>query len=167
MGGDEIFDVVDEADCVIATAAREDVHRQGLRHRSAHILVYDADGRLYLQRRSFTKECSPGLWDTSAAGHLGAGEDYAAAARRELAEELGLGTGHSLEPLFKLQASAVTGHEFVWVFRTVTSDPISPDPVEIIEGRWCDEATLEHWLATEPEAFTGSFRLIWARLRSH
>lgn len=167
MASDELFDVVDEADRVIATATRADVHRRGLRHRSAHILVFDADGRLYLQRRSFSKECSPGLWDTSAAGHLSAGEDYAAAARRELAEELGLGNGQPLEPLFKLQASAATGNEFVWVFRTVTGVPVTPDPAEIIDGRWCDEAMLEHWLKAEPEAFTGSFRLIWARLRDH
>ena len=73
-----------------SAAPRSVVHARGLRHRAAHILAFDAGGRLYLQRRAFTKECSPGRWDTSAAGHLASGEDYATAARRELAEELGV-----------------------------------------------------------------------------
>lgn len=166
MSSEELFDVVDEADVAYATAPRDVVHRDGLRHRAAHVLVYDEVGRLYLQRRSFAKECCPGCWDTSAAGHLGAGEDYPDAARRELCEELGLGDEHLLQPLFKLPASEDTGQEFVWVFRTTARAEIRPDPVEIIEGRWCDEAVLARWLATEPEAFTGSFRLIWARLQA-
>jgi len=162
----ELFDVVDEFDRVVATASRAVVHRDGLRHRSAHILVYDSAGRLYLQRRAFSKECSPGCWDTSAAGHVGAGEGYATAAQRELEEELGLGGSPLLEPLFKLEASVDTGHEFVWVFRTTTAEAIRPDPVEIIDGRWCTEAEVADWVVREPEAFTGSFRLIWSLLRA-
>jgi len=166
MNEEELFDVVDEFDRPVAIATRAVVHRDGLRHRAAHVLVYDTSNRLYLQRRSFTKECSPGCWDTSAAGHLAAGEDYAGAAQRELEEELGIRADAPLEPLFKLEASAETGHEFVWVFRATTSLPVRPDPVEIIDGRWCDEAELVDWLAREPQAFTGSFRLIWALLRA-
>jgi len=164
VSDDERFDVVDEFDRVISTATRAVVHRDGLRHRSAHILVYEPGGRLYLQRRAFSKECSPGCWDTSAAGHLGAGEDYAAAAQRELEEELGIGGEPLLEPLFKLEASIDTGQEFVWVFRTTTSAVVRPDPVEIIDGRWCAEAEVAAWLAREPQSFTGSFRLIWSML---
>ncbi len=165
MSADELFDVVDEFDHVIATATRAIVHRDGLRHRAAHILLYDDAGRLYLQRRAFSKECSPGCWDTSAAGHVGAGEGYATAAQRELEEELGIGGSPLLEPLFKLPASVDTGHEFVWVFRTTTTQAVRPDPHEIIDGRWCTEAEITDWIAREPAAFTGSFRQIWSLLR--
>ena len=164
MSDDERFDVVDEFDRVIATATRAVVHRDGLRHRAAHILVYDTRGRIYLQRRAFSKECSPGCWDSSAAGHLGAGEDYETAARRELEEELGIGGEALLQPLFKLAASIETGHEFAWVFRTTTAALVCPDPVEIIDGRWCTEPEVAAWLAGEPQSFTGSFRLIWSWL---
>ena len=35
-----------------------------------------------------SKDSSPGLWDSSASGHLDCGEDYDACAVRELREEL-------------------------------------------------------------------------------
>ena len=47
-------------------------------------------GELFLQKRSPWKDKHPNKWDSSAAGHLDAGEDYETAARRELSEELGL-----------------------------------------------------------------------------
>ncbi len=68
MPVEELFDVVDQHDCVVDTRPRSDVHRDALMHRAAHVLVYDAEGRLYLQRRAFTKECSPRLL-----GHFGRG----------------------------------------------------------------------------------------------
>ena len=161
---EEIFDIVDVDDQVIGRTTRSEVHARGLRHRAAHVLVYDRAGRLYLQRRAFSKECSPGLWDTSAAGHLNSGERYLAAALRELEEELGL-RAETLEPLFKIAASPATGQEFVWVYRHETAAEVRPDPTEIIEGRWCEIEDLEVWIRREPEAFTGSFRLIWPRIR--
>jgi isopentenyldiphosphate isomerase len=165
MSAEEIFDVVDGADRVVECLPRSEVHARGLRHRAAHILVYDRDGRLYVQRRSFAKECSPGRWDTSAAGHLNSGEDYHTAAVRELGEELGLVATTPLEPLFKIDASPATGHEFVWVYRHETDAEVRPDPAEIIDGRWCEASEIEAWLAREPESFTGSFHLIWPRVR--
>ncbi len=65
---DETFDVVDEADRVVGRATRAAVHRRGLRHRAAHVFLFDGAGRLYLQRRSLSKDENPGLWDSSAAG---------------------------------------------------------------------------------------------------
>ena len=100
MTGEELFDVVNERDEVIGVAPRAQVHAEGLRHRAAHVLVFNPEGRLFVQRRSFAKDNSPGCWDTSAAGHLDAGEDYHAAALRELGEELGVAPDAPLEALF-------------------------------------------------------------------
>ncbi|MCI0664690.1 MAG: NUDIX domain-containing protein, partial [Acidobacteria bacterium] len=85
---------------------REDIHKFSLRHRAAHILVFDAKQRLFLQKRSLIKECSPGLWDSSAAGHLRTGETYESCAHRELCEELGIRTYATLTRLLDLQACA-------------------------------------------------------------
>lgn len=162
----DLLDVVDAEDRVIAVATRAAVHAQGLRHRSVHILVRDATGRLYVQRRSELKDCQPGLWDTSAAGHVDHGEDYATAAPRELAEELGL-DGPTLAPLTHLPASADTGWEFVQVYLTETRTEPSPDPLEIAEARWCTLAELETWMAQEPHRFTDSLRMIMAAYACH
>lgn len=159
----EPLDVVDEHDHVLMQLPRDEVHARGLRHRAAHILVLDNSGRVFVQRRAWWKECQPGLWDTSAAGHVDAGETYAAAAERELQEELGIRPAQPLRPLCRLEASAQTGFEFVEVFLAVTDQEPTPDPHEIIDGRWCSPAELADWLATSPADFTAAFRTIWTQ----
>ncbi len=161
---EEFFDIVDAADQPIGVATRAYVHQAKLRHRAAHVLLYNRDGLLYLQRRSPLKDCSPGLWDTSAAGHLNQGEAYAVAARRELFEELGIEPDDDLLNLYKLQADPATGYEFVEVFRTTTRRKVRPDPTEIAEGRWCTHAEVGEWIQRAPEEFTGTFRKIWGLL---
>lgn len=158
--------MVDAHDRVLQRLSRAEVHARGLRHRAAHVLVTDPGGRVFVQRRAWWKECQPGLWDTSAAGHLSAGEDYATAAARELEEELGLRPAAPLQVLCRLEASADTGFEFVAVFLAVADSEPQPDPGEIIDSRWCKVADLEAWLATSPADFTSAFREIWSRWRT-
>ena len=75
--GDEYFDVVDVQDRVVSQAPRREVHAQGWLHRAVHVLVFNRAGLVFLQKRSMTKDMSPGLWDSSCSGHLDAGEDGA------------------------------------------------------------------------------------------
>jgi isopentenyldiphosphate isomerase len=72
------------------SVSRERAHREGLWHRTVHVWVVTPDNRILLQRRSLTKDVYPGLWDTSAAGHIEAGGTSIPAAIREVGEELGL-----------------------------------------------------------------------------
>ena len=81
---EEVFDIVDHRDRVIGQAPRSKVHHLGLLHRAVHILVFNARGELFLQKRSMSKDTFPGAWDSSAAGHLDAAEGYEEAAWREL-----------------------------------------------------------------------------------
>jgi len=86
----ELLSVVDENDCIIDTCPRHIIHATGLRHRAVHILVFNELGQLFLQKRSMKKDLNGGLWDTSAAGHVDADEDYDISAIREVEEELGI-----------------------------------------------------------------------------
>jgi len=87
----EFFEIVDENDLVIGEALRRECHgNPRLVHRVAHVLVLDGQQRLLLQKRSRHKDIQPGKWDTSVGGHLDPGEDYLAAAGREMLEELGI-----------------------------------------------------------------------------
>ncbi|WP_413756460.1 NUDIX hydrolase [Streptomyces sp. MMBL 11-3] len=87
---DEILDVVDEHDVVVGRARRGDVYARGLRHRCAFIQVRDADGRLFVHRRTADKLVFPSLYDLFVGGVVGAGESYDDAALREAEEELGV-----------------------------------------------------------------------------
>ena len=109
---DEIFDVVDVDDVVIGRERRADVHARDLMHRAVHVFVFNRHGEIFLQKRSRLKDKHPGVWDSSAAGHLDAGEGYDACASRELEEELGI-TGAVATPVARIPAGLETGWEHV------------------------------------------------------
>jgi len=88
--GDELLDVVDDRDRVVGQASRREVRRRRLLHRFSSVLCFDGAGRVYVHRRTDDKDVYPGMYDTAAGGVLAAGETYLEAARRELAEELGV-----------------------------------------------------------------------------
>jgi isopentenyldiphosphate isomerase len=160
---EEYFDVVNERDEVTGRALRREVHARGLWHRAVHVLVFDASGRVFLQKRSLRKDSSPGLWDSSCSGHVDAGEDYDTAAQRELGEEIGLHLAAPPARWFRVTACAETGWEFVWVYRLRHAGPFVLHPEEIECGDWFEPQALAALLAQEPENYAPSFRLIWHR----
>jgi len=165
QGDHELFDVVDDDDWndwVLGRMWRNDVHRWQLRHRATHLLIVNSR-EVFVQRRSTLKECAPGLWDTSVAGHVQSGESYAACAVRELAEEIGLPPATPLCQVGYLKASPDTGWEFVAVFLCRSDGPLVLCPEEIADGRWKSPETLAQWMIDRPEEFTMTFRLIGAR----
>ncbi|MFJ7333616.1 NUDIX hydrolase [Streptomyces sp. NPDC101116] len=87
---DEILDVVDENDRVVGQAPRGEVYARGLRHRCVFVQARDAEGRIFVHRRTATKLVFPSLHDMFVGGVVGAGESYDEAALREAEEELGV-----------------------------------------------------------------------------
>jgi 16S rRNA (adenine1518-N6/adenine1519-N6)-dimethyltransferase len=151
----EIFDVVNEADEVIGQASRHDVHAQGLRHRAVHVLVFNKEGELFLQRRSPWKDMHPSCWDSSAAGHVDAGQDYDPTAERELREELGVSA--AVTPIGQVAACAETGWEFVGLYRAEHQGPFQLHPAEIDCGAWFSREQIDHWIAARPQDFATGF----------
>jgi isopentenyldiphosphate isomerase len=163
---EEIFDVVNERDEVIDHRPRSEVHRLGLMHRATHVLVFNVRGQVFLQKRSMSKDRQPGLWDSSASGHLDTGETYDACAVRELREEIGLSIPEPLQRLFKLPASADTDQEHVWVYRCSAEGPFTLHPEEIETGGWFDPGTVTRWMRERPEEFASALLIIWPRVAS-
>lgn len=159
---EEWFDVVDGHDAVVGRATRREVHARGLRHRAVHVLVFDAAGRVFLQKRSARKDMSPGLWDSSCSGHLDAGEGYDTAAVRELGEEIGL-HGARPERWFYVGACEETGNEFCWIYRLRHNGPLTLNADEIERGEWVEPAEVNRRVAATPGEYCPAFKLIWAR----
>jgi isopentenyl-diphosphate Delta-isomerase len=157
----EIFDVVNERDEVIGQRPRSEVHRLGLMHRATHVLVFNAKGEVFLQKRSMQKDRQPGLWDSSASGHLACGEDYDTCAVRELQEEIGLNPPAPPKRLFKLPASLETDQEHVWIYRCDAEGPFSLNPEEIERGGWFTPPAITQWMVERPEEFASALLLIW------
>lgn len=161
---EDLLDVVDASDRVVGVATRRDVHARGLLHRAVHILVFNGAGEILLQKRSMQKDRHPGEWDSSASGHVDAGETYGSAARRELREELGIGVGAAdLAEIGRIEAGDETEQEFVRVYRLVSEGPFSPDPAEISEIRFESPAAVGSWIARAAREFSPSFLTIWNR----
>lgn len=162
----EIFDVVNERDEVIGQQERSEVHRLGLLHRAVHVLVFNAAGQVFLQKRSLTKDRQPGLWDSSASGHVDTGEDYDACAVRELGEEIGLQLSAAPQRLFKLAPGVETDQEHVWVYRCEAEGPFRLHPEEIERGGWFTPAEVTRWMAERPEEFASALVVIWQKVRT-
>ncbi len=161
---EEIFDVVNERDEVIDRKPRREVHRLGLLHRATHVLVFNSRGEVFLQKRSMKKDRQPGVWDSSASGHVDSGEDYDTSAARELREEIGLSVTQPLERLFKINACEATDGEFVWVYRCHHDGPFELNPEEIDTGGWFAPEKVTRWMAERPQDFASAFAFIWQRL---
>ena len=160
---DELFDVVNERDEVIGRRTRGEVHRLGLMHRAVHLLVFNARGQVFLQKRSMNKDRQPGLWDSSASGHVDSGEDYDACAVREAREEIGLILAAPPRRLFKFDPSVETDQEHVWVYRCEAEGPFTLHPEEIEKGGWFSPDEIERWLHERPQDFASAFKVIWRR----
>jgi len=160
---EEIFDVVNERDEVVGQNTRREVHRLGLKHRAVHVLVFNARGEVFLQKRSLKKDIAAGKWDSSASGHLDTGEAYDAGAVREVREEIGL---HLAPPprLFKIDACPETGWEFCWIYRCAGEGPFTLHPDEIETGAWFAPEAVTKWVNEAPQDFASCFVLIWKTL---
>lgn len=91
----ELFDILDEDGNKTGIVRERGVaHRDGSIHGTVHIWVVRPNDKsgydVLLQKRSADKDSHPGCFDISSAGHVPAGEEYWAAAVREIGEELGI-----------------------------------------------------------------------------
>ena len=162
---DELLDVVDENDVVIAVKKRGEIHAARLMHRAVHILLFNSSGELFLQKRSMSKDEQPGKWDSSAAGHVDSGEEYLECASREIAEELGIVVDQPLQPLFKLPASMRSGNEHCMVYRYCFDGPLVLQAEEIDDGVWIEPAAMDRRVADEDSGLTDAICQIWKRYR--
>lgn len=82
--------VVDDHNVILGAVPRIEMRAQALCHRATYIFVFNSLGQLYVQQRAQSKDIYPGYYDPATGGVVTAGESYDQAARRELAEELGI-----------------------------------------------------------------------------
>jgi 16S rRNA (adenine1518-N6/adenine1519-N6)-dimethyltransferase len=161
--GEDMVPVVDENDQVLGSTSRAEVHGNNLRHRAVHILIFNDAGEVYLQKRSRRKDRHPLLWDSSAAGHVNADEEYHEAARRELNEELGIDV--ALKKLLKLTASERTGQEFIWLYQGCHAGKLQLNRSEIEYGEFFPLEIVSGWLAARPADFAPGFAECWKAYR--
>ncbi|WP_406859924.1 NUDIX domain-containing protein [Streptomyces sp. HUAS MG47] len=128
---DELLDVVDENDEVTGQARRGEVYARGLIHRCTFILVRDAQGRVFVHRRTPTKLVFPSRYDLFVGGVVGAGESYDDAALREAEEELGVSGLDRPRPLFRFLYEGEGGRWWSAVYEVRCALPVRPQVEEV------------------------------------
>jgi len=131
---------------VVGAARRSVVRARNLPHAATAVLVRDPAGRVYVHRRTDTKDLFPGAWDCWAGGVVLAGEAPEDAARRELAEELGV-SGVELRPLFRTWYADELTTYLAYVYEAEWDGPVRHQPEEVAEGAWMTLAELRSRLA--------------------
>lgn len=141
MSADEIIDIVDENDRVVGRSPRGEAYAKGLRHRCAFVLARDAEGRIFVHRRTPGKLVFPSLYDMFVGGVVGAGESYDEAALREAEEELGVSGLPRPEYLFKFLYDDGAGRTW-WsaVYEVRCELPVRPQAEEVAWHDFLPEA---------------------------
>lgn len=141
---DELLPVVDEQGNVTGAATRRQCHNGNDKplHPVVHLHVFDAKGRLYLQKRPEWKDIQPGKWDTAVGGHVDLGENIMQALLREAREELGL-TYFTPQLLRQYVFESDCERELVNAFMTTIDH--EPQPSDELDGGrfWSREEILD------------------------
>jgi isopentenyl-diphosphate delta-isomerase type 1 len=159
----EYFNIVDKYGNIIGIAARSECHTNPeLIHRAVHVLVFNSNHQLYLQKRAINKDIQPGKWDTSVGGHVGLNEDYEEAAYREMAEELNI-HNVTLTYLYDYIWETTCETELVRTFKVVYDGEIVYNTHEIEDGRFWDMKEIEEALGKN--IFTPNFEIEYKKYK--
>lgn len=155
--------LVDASGRVVGHAPRRVMREQNLRHASTAVLVRRSDGRIYVHRRAPDKDWQPSAYDAAAGGVLQHGEDPAASAARELAEELGI-TGVPLRFLLLGHYEDETVRCVAHAYEAVYDGVVTHADGEVVWGAWMTPSELAERLADPAWPFVPDTRALLTRL---
>jgi isopentenyl-diphosphate delta-isomerase len=161
---DQEIILVDEDDNQIGFETKLRAHEGGGKlHRAFSIFVFDATGKLLLQRRAKKKYHFGGLWTNTCCSHPKKGEKIQDATHKRLRQEFGFDT--QLREIFSFLyrasdvESGLTEHEFDHVFYGEFNGEPRPNPDEIEDWEWVDLTELMKDLESNPQSYTPWFKI--------
>jgi isopentenyldiphosphate isomerase len=159
----ELFETYDEQGSPVGLVPRTQVHAEGLWHKSAHVFLFNPEGKLYVQRRSVNKDIYANRWDYSVGEHLQPGESYLNGALRGLEEELGVPAIPLVALARERRCTTTIPGKQVWdrelqqAFQGSWAGPVIPDPAEVACVCTLSLTKLAKWMSEDPDAFTPWF----------
>ncbi len=153
---DEQVMEVDADNRVLGERPKSDFYRSGLIHRAVHLLIFNTEGELLIQRRSSRVLLYPSLFDFSCSGCVRLGESYRDALQRELKEELGIAAAFT--ELFDFEFNDHIDYAFHRVYATVHDGPFTLDNAEVSDVHWVDLDLLQDDLFNHSARFAPQFK---------
>lgn len=131
----ELWDVLDGQGKPTGRTVPRGKLAHGDYHLAVHIWIQNDKNQLLVQQRADTVELMPGKWAVTGGSAL-AGEEALQAARRELAEELGIETKEDeLQWMFRMKRQ--NAFQDVWLLkRNVKLGDITMQPSEVQAVKW-------------------------------
>ena len=132
----ELLDWIDEQGNVITAIPKKEAYEKQRIINIVHTFVIEPEnGKIFLQKRAPHVLYKPNCWCTSAGGHVRAGEQIDVAAKRELAEEIGIET--TPQYLEKIQYKHHNGHVMhLHIYATITDEKVYFTDGEVSEGEY-------------------------------
>jgi len=169
MSREKVY-VVDENDNVIEEKWRDETTPED-RIRIVAIWVQNDKGEVLIAQRSPNRKLHPNLWGPSAAGGVTVGEDYLAAATKELHEELGLNILEEQVTMTQVDKFKIgttepdDGLRMLAVFTCIINWPIEQFTVpedEVASVKWVAKAELINDVKNHPTNYIPS-AITWNR----
>lgn len=154
----ELVDVVDSEDSLTGrTVTLDEAHKEYLPHRIAAVLVFTPDNKLLMQVARERRN----VFDHTVGGHVSSNEDYEAAARREMIEEIGLDVSVKKIATGVVSKEKYPDKKLIHVFGVFTAQApkswtFSPtEEVERLEERYVEEVVQD--MNNRPELYLQGF----------
>ena len=167
----DLIVLVDSEDREIGLGDKYSCHTgAGVLHRALSVFLFDAHGRVLLQKRSSNKLLWPEYWSNSCCTHPYYGESIEDGAQRRIEQELGL-SEVALEFVYRFEYHAAWNdqfaeHELCSVFvGQVASDPIV-NKTEICDWKWVEPDAMEEMVASANRQLTPWLKLEWPEVRN-
>lgn len=134
---EEWLDLVDENDQVIGQVTRDEAWQKRLPVRVINAFLVNAQGELWIPRRTAYKKMFPNCLDMSVGGHVESGEDYLSCFKRETQEELNLDIDTlNWRELAAFSPFNTTLSAFMHVYEIQTDTPPQFNPDDFTEAFW-------------------------------
>lgn len=138
----ELVVLVDDNNHELGTAPKDTVHTTNTPlHRGFSLFLFNSKGELLLTRRALRKKTFPGVWTNTVCGHPAPGETTIDAAKRRLAEELGMREMREIREIAPYQykfadKNGIVENEICPVLVAYSDSNPQPNPEEIEGYKW-------------------------------
>lgn len=154
--------LVNYKDKQIGLGKKDQVHKVGLLHRAFSVFIFNNYGQLLLQRRSFNKYHTPGLWTNTCCSHPSS-SDILLDAHNRLVKEMGFDC--DLKEVFSFRYKAKLGkelfeHEIDHVLVGIYNKDPKPSSKEVDDYLWITREDLITDMKNNNQKYTPWFSVI-------